>query len=99
MGKFSEIFGIWVSVAEQQLWAWNWSQPQVVPPGVVTTFFSPPGRETQASPTSVSRTMEDAGTISFVERIREMGLQPRSLSEAWVGELPKRPETAELCCF
>lgn len=52
------------------------------------------GREAQASPPSVSRTMEDAGTRSFVERIREMGLQPRSLPEAW-GELPKRPGTAE----
>lgn len=52
------------------------------------------GREAQPPPTSASRTMEDAGMRSFVERIREMGLQPRSLPEAW-GELPERPGTAE----
>lgn len=50
VGKSSQIFGIWVSAAGQQLWAWNWSQPQVVPPVPVSTFSpASPGRPSHFS--------------------------------------------------
>lgn len=93
VGKFSEIFGIWVC---------SWAAAvglELEPTTGGATWYSDHifltlCREAQPSPTPVSRTMEDAGTRSFVERIRKMGLQPRSLPEAW-GELPERPGTAE----
>lgn len=41
VGKSSENIGVWVSTAGQQLGAWNWSWPQVVPPVLLARFSQP----------------------------------------------------------